>query len=172
MARFFRMCAITAAAAAAFVFGHVGPAGPAGGWSCALGAEARAGESWADFTLQTPSGERVSLKEFVGKKPVLLAFWATWCPHCNDAVPALNALVEGPAKDRLQLIAVDYLESRQKVGGFVKSKKIAYTVLLDETGKVSRSYGVLGIPTYVVISRGGRIVYRGNELPKNLEAYF
>jgi len=123
--------------------------------------------TWADFTLQDLHGEEVSLHRFIGKKPVLLVFWATWCPHCNEAVPKINRLHNDPATgDRLQILALDFLESREKVGSFVRTKAVAYPVLLDRKGAAARAYRVVGIPTYVLIDRAGRIVYRDHALPE------
>lgn len=135
--------------------------------SAAVPAAAPEGD-WIDFRLKTPEGSPVSLSEFVGKKAVLLAFWATWCPHCNETVPELKTLDNGPLSDRLKLLAVDFRESGEKVSSFMDRKGIGYTVLLDPRGQVARMYGIVGIPTYVVISRGGEIVYRGNDLPADL----
>lgn len=126
---------------------------------------------WIDFRLETPEGNPVSLSEFIGKKAVLLAFWATWCPHCNETVPELKRLDSGPLSDRLKLLAVDFMESGEKVSSFMSRKGIGYTVLLDSRGQVARMYGVLGIPTYVVISRRGEIVYRGHDLPADISKH-
>lgn len=124
---------------------------------------------WTDFTLETPDGRKVTLAAFVGKKPVLLAFWATWCPYCNAAIPRLKGFGTGPLRDRMTLLAIDYLESREKVASFVRAKGIPYTVLLDRDGGVSRRYGLLGVPTYILIDRQGRIAWRDYELPENIE---
>jgi peroxiredoxin len=125
----------------------------------------------ADFTLPSLDGRPVALNQFLGKKPVLLVFWTTWCPECREAIPSLNALHTGPLGDKLQILALDYLESREKVSAVVKARNILYPVLLDERGKVTRAYGVLGIPTYVLINRKGEAVYRDNVLPGDISRY-
>jgi peroxiredoxin len=130
----------------------------------ALGAEA------TDFTLESAAGERVSLGRFAGQKAVLLVFWATWCPHCNAAVPAINE-IQSRLPDRLKVLAIDFLESREKVLSFMKAKNVSYTVLLDRDGTVARKFRVVGIPTYVVVDRNGRIVYSDNALPESIEKY-
>jgi peroxiredoxin len=130
----------------------------------ALGAQAD------DFTLESTAGEQVSLGNYAGRKAVLLVFWATWCPHCNEAVPAINE-IQSRLSDRLQVLAIDFLESRQKVQSFMKAKNVAYTVLLDRDGKVARKFRVVGIPTYVVVDKSGRIVYSDNALPGSMEKF-
>lgn len=137
---------------------------------CAAFAVPAMGSEAAGFTLESVAGERVSLGRFTGEKAVLLVFWATWCPHCNAAVPAINK-IQSRLRDRLQVLAIDFLESRQKVQSFMKAKNVAYTVLLDSDGTVARKYRVVGIPTYVVVDRNGGIAYSGNELPDTIEKF-
>lgn len=122
---------------------------------------------WVDFTLPDANGKEVSLNRFIGKRPVLLFFWATWCPHCNEAVPEINRMhEEGRKYGGLQILALDFMESPEKVNAFVSSKKVLYPVLLDRSGRVARKYKVVGIPTYILIDRNGRVVYRDHELPE------
>src|SRR4030065_2615195 len=122
---------------------------------------------WIDFTLPEAGGGQVSLSRFIGKKPVLLIFWATWCPHCNESVPAINRMHSGPpTRDTLAILALDYMESREKVRAFIERKKGAFPGLLDRSGSVARKYGVVGIPTYILIDRDGKGAYRGHEIPE------
>jgi len=125
----------------------------------------------AEFTLQDLNGQPVSLAQFRGKKPVLLVFWATWCPECKAAAPAINELHGGPTGEKLQILALDFRESQEKVAAAVKSRDIRYTVLLDDRGMVAREYSVIGIPTYILIARDGSVVYRGNVLPVDVSRY-
>ena len=122
---------------------------------------------WVDFTLPDTGGRQVSLGPFIGKKPVLLVFWATWCPQCNESVPVINRMhTEPPTSETLTILALDFMESREKVSAFIASKKVAFPVLLDRSGSVAREYRVVGIPMYVLIDRDGKIVYRDHEIPE------
>jgi peroxiredoxin len=125
----------------------------------------------ADFTLKDLDGQPVSLSQFRGKKPVLLVFWATWCPECKAASPAINDLHDGPIGEKLQILAIDYRETQKKVAAAVKSGGIRYPVLLDERGQVARAFGVVGIPTYILIGRDGTIVFREYVLPGAISRY-
>jgi len=124
-----------------------------------------------DFTLPALDGQPVTLNQFLGKKTVLLVFWATWCPECKEAIPEINALHGGPLSGKLQVLGVDFRESREKVAAAVKARGIRYPVVLDEKGKVARAYGVVGIPTYVLIGRDGKVLYREHVLPGDISRY-
>ena len=106
------------------------------------------------------------MRQFIGKKPVLLAFWATWCPHCVESVPRINRMnADLSPGGKLQILALNYMESEQKVTTFIAAKRIFYTVLMDRGGVVARKFHVVGIPTYILIDRSGNVVFRGYEIP-------
>lgn len=122
------------------------------------------------FSLPDLSGREVSLDAFREGRPVLVVFWATWCPACNAAIPDLEALWEkGDAGGKFRVLAVDYMESREKVSAFARAKGIRYPVVLDADGRVAKSYGVVGIPTYILIDRGGKAAYTGHILPPDID---
>ncbi|MGB3400718.1 MAG: TlpA disulfide reductase family protein, partial [Candidatus Deferrimicrobiaceae bacterium] len=116
---------------------------------------------WVDFSLTDTGGKTVSLGQFIGQKPVLLYFWATWCPHCKESVPDINRMHREPAENgNVQILALDFMESPAKVNSFLSARKVAFPVLLDRKGTVARMYRVVGIPTYILIDRNGKVVYR------------
>lgn len=123
-----------------------------------------------DFTLESAAGDSLSLGRFRGETPVLLVFWATWCPVCNADVPAVKELHARTA-GKMQVLAIDFMEKRDTVKAFIRTKNIQYPVLFDADGKVTRKYRVVGIPTYVLLDKGGKIVYFGNALPRSPEKY-
>lgn len=125
----------------------------------------------ADISLLTVDGQQVPLSRFLGKKPVLLVFWATWCPECREAVPRINAMHDGAIGGRIQILGINYRESREKVVSAVRARDIRYPVLLDDGGKVARGYGIVGIPTYILLGRDGTIIYREHVLPADFSPY-
>ena len=71
----------------------------------------------------------------------------------------------------MQILGLAFRESREKVAKAVKSRGIRYPVLLDERGQAARAYGIVGIPTYVLIDRRGNVVYREHVLPGDISRY-
>jgi peroxiredoxin len=120
-----------------------------------------------DPALKSPTGETHPLSANVGKKPVLLVFWASWCTICNDEIPLLKKLNAG----RFTVIAVNEGESAWKTKRFVAINNIDYQVALDSDGSVAKAFQVPGVPACVVLDKSGHIVYRGIGLPGNLDSY-
>jgi thiol-disulfide isomerase/thioredoxin len=96
-------------------------------------------------------------------KPMIVEFWATWCPPCRESIPHLNE-VYGKYKERgLEIVGISN-ESREKVEAFAKSVPFLYHVALDPTGAIGNQLQVTGIPHAVLISRDGVVVWEGHPL--------
>jgi peroxiredoxin len=118
-----------------------------------------------DFTLEDINQDEYSLSAYKGKQPVLLFFWTTWCPYCQKELRILNNMSAVLAQEELAVFAVNVGEDTLKVQDFVKTYHLSYKVLLDQDGKVSQSFGIMGVPTYVIIDKEGRIVFQDNYFP-------
>ncbi|NJD61502.1 MAG: TlpA family protein disulfide reductase [Deltaproteobacteria bacterium] len=127
------------------------------------------GGRFVDFTLRDPDGVPVSFGNLVGKKPVLLLFWAAWCPLCKEEIPRINEIHR---RGDMQVVAVNVKESPKKVKGAIRSLGIRYPVLIDPDGDVAGRYKVPGIPVCIVIDKSGCIVYQSNAFPDPIEKFF
>lgn len=118
-----------------------------------------------DFKLEDLSGTTVELKSFKGKRPVLLFFWTTWCPYCQRELKVLNTRLENLEKTGVELIAIDVGEPASRVNRVVKNYNLAFKVFLDEDSSVANSYGILGVPTFVLVDKKGYISFVDNYFP-------
>ncbi len=109
------------------------------------------------FSLKTLNGSQLSLKDLKGK-PILLKFWATWCPSCVEELSSMEKFSEG-RRDQLSILmpAIDG-EKEKRVQNVVKKHKVTLPVLLDLNEKIARTYKVTFIPTVFLIDREGMIV--------------
>lgn len=116
------------------------------------------GQPAPNFKLTTLTGDSVELAKLKGR-PVVLDFWATWCPPCRRGLPHLNEIAQREAKNTngALIFAVNVREARPVVSKYIKDNSLTFTVPLDPEGEVSESYQVQGIPTTVVIDREGQI---------------
>jgi len=132
------------------------------------------GQLAPDFTLPDLEGRQTALSSFKNSSPVCVVFWATWCPYCVQEIPKLKSIHEQYAGRGLKLLAINVAtnDPLERVMAFQKKWSIAYPILYDTAGTVSRMYGVMGIPVSVIIDRNGMIKYRGYTLPENYEQLF
>jgi len=109
------------------------------------------------FSLKDLEGNQITLSSLKGK-PVLMIFFASWCPGCKEEIPLFEKFAMGK-KDQLTILtlAIDG-EKEKRVQRFVRGLKITLPVLLDEKEKVARSYGVKMVPTTILIDGGGLMV--------------
>jgi thiol-disulfide isomerase/thioredoxin len=114
------------------------------------------------------AGEKVSFRSFIGHKPLVVVFWATWCPLCRDEVPAINRLAANPA---VRVLAVNVGDNQQKVQSFISTYHVSYPVVRDPVWQTTAAYKVLGLPACIILDEGGQVLYRGNGVPGNIEAY-
>ncbi len=120
-----------------------------------LASPASSGEGQAaDFTLATPDGRRVSLREFRGK-PVLVNFWATYCVPCRVEMPAIERVANQHPK--LGVLLIDERDDPGAARRFVADLNIRSTVLLDMDGETGDRYGVSGLPTTVFVRTDGSV---------------
>ena len=125
-----------------------------------------------DFTLPffRDQAQEFTLSEQAARTPVLLVFWATWCPPCVEEVPLLKRIQETYSPEQLKLAAVNVGQAREALEEFQRQHDLNYDVLMDEAGDVAALYGVAGLPVAVLLAKGGEILYYGFTLPR-LEEY-
>ncbi len=109
-----------------------------------------------DFQLPNLDYEPISLNELRGK-PVVLNFWASWCPPCKDEMPYLQEIHEEYSGSGLVLLAINLGESLSTVENFLQSNDYSFPVLLDTRGVVAQQYRVINIPTTYFIDGDGII---------------
>lgn len=115
------------------------------------------------FSLTTPSGEKIHLADFRGKV-IILDFWATWCPPCQEGIPHLNQLYREYRKDGLVVIGISLDRGGpEEVRRFLDQKGVEYINVMGNE-EVFQAYSGLpglgkiqGIPTAFIVDREGRV---------------
>jgi peroxiredoxin len=111
------------------------------------------GKPAPDFTLLSLDGQDVRLSDFQGK-PVLLTFWASWCPPCRAQKSHLITAYNDFADQGLVILGINVGEEPSLVREYVAQKGIPFPVLLG-TEEVAHLYQVRGIPATFLIDRQG-----------------
>lgn len=123
---------------------------------CSAPSVARVGEPAPDFRLENPDGQSVSLSDFRGK-PVLLNFWATWCPPCRNEMSYLQEVYEEWSGKGLVVLAINLGEDPTEVKRFLQAQGLSLPVLIDVPGDSAHQYNIFSIPTSFFIDSDGII---------------
>lgn len=99
---------------------------------------------------------KVSLDSYKGK-PLVLNFWAPWCPPCKEEAPALQAVYDRYKGTDVEFLMVSIRDTDKNVADFMKDNKLSFPVALDTNAELTSKYSVTGIPTTFFIDRNGEI---------------
>ncbi len=109
------------------------------------------------FDLAGTDGRRVSLAG-IGGQPLVINFWASYCPPCRAEMPLLQRQVG--ATTAVRLVLIDEGDSVQSARDFLSATGIQQAALLDSDLAVGRAYGVVPLPTTVFVRADGSIAGR------------
>jgi peroxiredoxin len=124
-----------------------------------------------DFELKTTRGERFQLSENVGKKIIVLNFFATWCGPCRAEMPELNTYFNGHKAESFLLLGIDAEEKQDRVDAFLADLKIDFPAGVD-AGPIQKQYGVSAFPTTVLIGVDGKVQFYETGALANAEVAF
>lgn len=119
------------------------------------------GQRAPNFVLHDPSGKPVSLRDFAGK-PVIVNFWATWCPPCLQEMPWFEELNRKYAESGVNVLGLSVdaeldSASPQQVAAIAKRLGVTYPILFSESSVTSLYGGVHQLPETFYIDRNGVI---------------
>jgi thiol-disulfide isomerase/thioredoxin len=121
--------------------------------------------------LESLDGKPVDLAQFIGKGPLLIEFWATWCPNCKELEPAMIAAQKKYAgKVQFVGVAVSVNESMELVRLYTQKHGLAGVQLYDRKGVSIDAYDVPATSFVVVIGKNGKIAYAGLGGKQDLDA--
>lgn len=113
------------------------------------------------FTLNMLDGKRLTLAHLKGKK-VLLNFWTTWCPPCQEEMPQIQSYYETYSKKHnMEVVAINITDQDSGVDvikQFADYYHLTFPIVLDEKGEVSKKYEVLTIPTSFLLDEEGKMI--------------
>lgn len=121
--------------------------------------------------LETLDGKVADLAQYIGKGPVMIEFWATWCPNCKELEPAMLAVQKKYAgKVQFVGVAVSVNESPELVRLYVQKHGLAGVQFYDRKGTAIDAYDAPATSFVVVINKAGKVVYTGLGGTQNLDA--
>jgi peroxiredoxin len=113
-------------------------------------------------TVKDLEGKPVNLEQYVGKQPLFMEWWATWCEQCDALLPRVRAAhVELGHKVAFLGINVAVNQTPERVRRYVESSKPPFRALYDEEGESTRAYAAPTTSYVVIVDRTGRVAYTG-----------
>jgi peroxiredoxin len=120
----------------------------------------RIGQTVPGFTIRTIDGQQVSMDGLRGRV-VLLNFFATWCPPCNQEMPHLEKMIwQRWKKDELMLLAIGREHSGEELKAYKKEKGVTFFMAPDPERQIYGKFATQYIPRNVLVDREGKIVYQ------------
>ncbi len=135
-------------------------------------AQPDAGHPAPDFIIHLPDGSSTSLAAYRGQ-PVVINFWATWCPPCREEMPELAKAYARYRDQGLVVLAINDAEAHDQVAAFMQEFGLSLPVIIDPQGEVMRAYKTNALPSTFFIDRRGivRVRWIGILTPDILEQH-
>ena len=112
-----------------------------------------------DFTLPLLDGGALTLSQYLGQ-PLVINFWASWCPPCRQEAPALERTWRAYKDRGVVFVGVDIQDTKEDARVYLREYDVTYPNVLDGDGKVTVDYGVIGLPITFFVSRDGIVERR------------
>lgn len=107
----------------------------------------------SQFNIVSMDGSRARIAEHAGE-PVLLYFWATWCPVCKLQRGSVQSMT-----DDYPVYSVASWSESDEVNAYMLDNELTFPVMLDENGQLARDFGLKGVPVTIVLSPNGDISF-------------
>ena len=118
------------------------------------------GMQFTDFNALNKDGEQIALSTFVGQSDYLLVdFWASWCRPCRESMPGLKELL-AQHSDKLAIVGISRDDNADEWLQAIDALELTWSHLRDASGDGAKTYGILFIPSTILISRDGTIISR------------
>ena len=116
----------------------------------------------ASFTVEDENGREVELSDFYGKKPIVVNFWAIWCPPCKAELPDFEKAYKKYGDD-VEFIMVNMLRWQNDTIGdvqaFMSENGYSFPVYYDVERSAEEAYAVDSIPLTLFIGKDGKVKY-------------
>lgn len=125
-----------------------------------------------DFTVIDKDGNKQKLSDFKGK-PIVLNFWASWCPPCKSEMPHFNKIYN-EEKDEVVFMMVDLVNGQRETvesgKKYIEDNDYSFPVYFDTTQEAGDTYGISSIPSTLFIDKDGYVVvaYQGAMIESTL----
>ena len=121
------------------------------------------------LVLPAVTGEEIDLSESFGVRPVVLQFWATWCPKCEALAPQMAEAYEefGDEVD-FYGVAVAVGQTPRRIRQHLEEYPLPYPTLWDQTGEATRRFMAPTTSYVVILDADGKVAYTGVDVDQDI----
>lgn len=120
--------------------------------------------------VETLDGKPADLGRYIGKVPVVLEFWATWCPLCKELEPTMKAAhAKYGSRVKFVGVAVSVNQTPARAKAYAAQHQLPLEVYFDRKGAATAAFDVFATSTIVVLDRNGKVVYSGQGGEQDIE---
>jgi thiol-disulfide isomerase/thioredoxin len=107
-------------------------------------------------------GKPVDLGRYIGKQPVFLEFWATWCTSCAELLPTVRK-AQATYGNKVEFFGINVTvnQTPEQVRRYLATHRPPYRTLYDDQGTSTRAYQVPATSYVVIVDRTGKVAYTG-----------
>lgn len=121
------------------------------------------GEPAPQIDFEMFDGSTRSLSDFHGDRPLIVNFWASWCPPCVAEMPDIEQVHQQLA-GQVNFLGINTQDGEEEARRLVGETGVTYPLAWDRQGEIFEAFGVFGMPSTFFISSDGRVVGRNTGL--------
>lgn len=127
-------------------------------------------ESVLQAPIKVHNAEAVKLNDLVGKRPIYLKFWASWCVPCREQMPHLENVYQD-YRDVLEVISVNIWinETEDALSATRNEFGLTVPIAIDKDGVLAQAFNFFGTPYHILIDHHGDIVHSGHRADSELD---
>ena len=117
------------------------------------------GRKAPEFSAESINGKPVSLSNYP-ESPIILNFWASWCPPCRDETPHFEKIWRLYKEKDVVVIGINVQDDLNSANEYISEFDVTFVNGMDKNGRIMVDYGVTGLPVTFFLDREGMIIGR------------